>query len=75
MNLQWERQELSVGIYIYMVDDGKHRICYVRERTPGALEFVKAFCAAPEMLPDVLSRLASGKEIRTEAINSLLKKD
>jgi len=72
MTLTWERQEFSVGRYVYVVDDGPRRICYVWETTPRALTFVKTLCQSPELLPAVLANLSPGKEVRAEAIQKIL---
>ena len=73
MKLTWAKKELSVGVYVYVVDDDSGRpICYVRETTPEALTFVKTLCQSPELLPEVLANLAPGKEVRAGAIYKIL---
>lgn len=75
MRLHWERKELSTGVYVYIVDDDTRALCYVRETTPRAREFIETLCRRPEMLPRVLDHLSPGKEVRAEVIEKLLREN
>jgi len=73
MSLHWERQEFSVGRYVYVVmDSAGHRLCYVWETNPHARQFVEILCQSPALLPEVLGNLSPGKEVKAEAIRKIL---
>jgi hypothetical protein len=75
MKLHWEHKESSVGRYCYIVynDETNKAECYVWATAKGK-DFVEALCRTPKMLPDVRARLSPGKEVRSDAIDDLLRR-
>ena len=75
MNVHYERQELSVGQYVYVVYCDSEALCYIRESVPRAREFAQLLCQiepSPVVLEDVRANLSPGKEIKADIVNKLL---